>query len=393
MIPRDLKPRVTACRNARVSVASVWQRMILERLVRLTGCPYQRARMQLTVIFAARVACGVDDSMLRTNVGPIRLSKPAVLASGILGISLEVFERLHDSGAGAVVTKSLSTEPWEGYPNPTVVGLGSCVGCDDAGKGDAGGRGGGDADAAATVSGTRRSTGWINAVGLSNPGARNFARMIRKSHDVPIMVSLVGSTASEFEHMVSEFEGCDVAAYELNMSCPHVAKVGLEVGDDPQLVSEITRATKRAARSTPVVVKVGLGSSNYLDTVGAAVHAGADAITAINTIRAIAISAELQTPILSNKFGGLSGAPIKPVALRCVYEITSKYDVPIMGCGGVSTWEDAVEFILAGASAVPIGSALGNDNFGLFDEINRGIASYMGRKGVSSIGEMVGLAQ
>jgi len=217
--------------------------------------------------------------------------------------------------------------------------------------------------------------------------------MIRKSHDVPIMVSLVGSTASEFERMVSEFEGGDVAAYELNMSCPHVAKVGLEVGDDPQLVSEITRATKKAARSTPVVVKVGLGSSNYLDTVGAAVHAGADAITAINTIRAIAISAELQMPILSNKFGGLSGAPIKPVALRCVYEIASKYDVPIMGCGGISTWEDAVEFILAGASAVQIGSALGSDNFGLFDEINRGIASYMGRKGVSSIGEMVGLAQ
>ncbi len=300
-------------------------------------------------------------SSLETAVGPIRLEKPTVLASGILGISLDVFERLYEAGAGAVVSKSLSREPWEGYPNPTVVGL-------------AGG-------------------GWVNAVGLSNPGAHNFALMMRKGHNVPIMVSLVGSTAGDFEDMISEFTGCTVAAYELNMSCPHVEKVGLEVGDDPELVAEIVRAAKRAAPLAPIVVKVGLGSSNYLDTVGAAAESGADAITAINTIRAIAISAELQTPILSHGFGGLSGTPIKPVALRCVYEIASGYDIPIMGCGGVSTWEDAVEFILAGASAVQIGSALGSDNFDLFDTINRGILSYMERKGISRVAEMVGLAR
>lgn len=303
----------------------------------------------------------MDMSSLETAVGPIKLERPTVLASGILGISLDVFERLYEAGAGAVVSKSLSREPWDGYPNPTVVGLGA--------------------------------GGWINAIGLSNPGAHNFALAIREEHRVPVMISMVGSTPGEFEGMISEFAGCAVSAYELNMSCPHVAKVGLEVGDDPELVSSIVRATKRAAPSVPVVVKVGLGSSNYLDTVGAAIDAGVDAITAINTVRAMAISAELQTPILSNRFGGLSGAPIKPIALRCVYEIASRYDIPIMGCGGVLTWEDAVEFILAGSSAVQIGSALGSGNFELFDEINRGILAYMERKGISRVGEMVGLAR
>lgn len=315
----------------------------------------------------------IVSSILETVVGPIKLARPVILASGILGISLEVFERLYKAGAGAVVTKSLSRVPWEGYPNPTVVGLGSDYG-----------------------------NGWINAVGLSNPGARNFASMMTnqsRHHKAPIIVSLVGSVAAEFEEMISEFSDCSVTAYELNMSCPHVEKVGLEVGDDPELAADIVRATKRASPLTPVIVKVGLGSSNYLDTVGAAADAGADAITAINTIRAIAIDAELQMPILSHKFGGLSGPPIKPVALRCVYEIAAQYDIPIMGCGGISTWEDAIEFILAGASAVQVGSALGNysnnnsNEFGLFSEINNGIESYMKRKGISNIGEIVGLVR
>lgn len=308
----------------------------------------------------------VSNNILETTIGPIKLKRPAILASGILGISLDVFERLYNAGAGAVVTKSLSQVPWEGYSNPTVVKLGNC------------------------------GNGWINAVGLSNPGAHNFASLIKESHNVPIMVSLVGSAPFEFEEMISEFSNCTITAYELNMSCPHVDTVGLEVGDDPELVADIVRSTKKASPRTPVIVKVGLGSSNYLDTVRAAVDAGVDAITAINTVRSIAINAELQMPILSHTFGGLSGPPIKPIALRCVFEIAEQCDIPIMGCGGVSTWEDAIEFILAGASAVQIGSALGNTNnknFGLFNEINNGIISYMKRKNITSIGDMVGLVK
>ena len=282
-----------------------------------------------------------------------------MLASGILGISLDVFNRLYRSGAGAVVSKSLSTEPWDGYPNPTIFSV---------------------------------SGGWINAVGLSNPGAPNFAKMIEPNKDVPIIVSLVGSIPEDFENMVGQFKNCKVTAYELNLSCPHVAKVGLEVGGDPELVKKIVSTVKNST-SVPVIAKVGLGTTHYLNTVSAAIDSGIDAITAINTVRAMAIDVETQRPILSNKFGGLSGTPIKPIALRCVYEISSKYNIPVIGCGGISTWEDAVEFILAGSSAIQLGSAIGDNWIHVFNDINQGIIQYMKRKGYLKIEEMVGLAK
>ena len=297
---------------------------------------------------------------IATSIGQIQLDKPVMLASGILGISLDVFNRLYRSGVGAVVTKSLSTEPWEGYPNPTIFSV--------------------------------KGGGWINAVGLSNPGAHNFAKMIEPNKHVPIVVSLVGSVPEDFDYMIKQFKNCQVIAYELNLSCPHVAKVGLEVGDDPKLVKEIVSTVKNTT-DIPVIAKVGLGTTHYLDTVGTAIESGIDAITAINTVRAMAIDLETQRPILSNKFGGLSGTPIKPIALRCVYEISSKYQIPIIGCGGISTWEDAIEFFLAGASAIQLGSAVGDNWIEVFDQINKGITQYMKRKNYSTIGEMIGLAQ
>ncbi|MEK6834261.1 MAG: dihydroorotate dehydrogenase, partial [Thermoproteota archaeon] len=137
---------------------------------------------------------------IATEVGPIKLERPTMLASGILGISLEVFARLYEDGAGALVTKSLSKEPWEGYPNPTIVGV---------------------------------KAGYLNAVGLSNPGAPYFAKMIASNTTVPIIVSLVGSVEEDFTFMIKQFENVKILGYELNLSCPHVEKVGLEVGDDP----------------------------------------------------------------------------------------------------------------------------------------------------------------
>ena len=297
---------------------------------------------------------------LATSVGKMKLDKPAMLASGILGISLDVFNRLYRSGAGAVVTKSLSSEPWEGYPNPTIFSV--------------------------------NGGGWMNAVGLSNPGASNFAKMIEPNVDVPIIVSLVGSIPKDFEMMINEFKNCNVTAFELNLSCPHVAKVGLEVGDDPELVKKIVTTVKNSTIA-PVIAKVGLGTTNYLNTVKTAIDSGIDAITAINTVRAMAIDVETQRPILSNKYGGLSGTPIKPIALRCVYEISSKYDIPIIGCGGISTWEDAIEFFLAGASAIQLGSAIGDNWINVFDDINKGVLQYMKQKNYSTIEEMVGLAK
>jgi len=301
----------------------------------------------------------VEPSLV-TSIGKIQLERPVMLASGILGISLDVFNRLYRSGAGAVVSKSLSTEPWDGYPNPTIFSV--------------------------------NGGGWINAVGLSNPGAPNFAKMIESNTTVPIIVSLVGSVSEDFEMMVNQFKNCKITAYELNLSCPHVAKVGLEVGDDPELVKKIVSTVKNSTE-VPVIAKVGLGTTHYLNTVKAAIDSGIDAITAINTVRAMAIDVETQRPILSNKFGGLSGTPIKPIALRCVYEISSKYNIPIIGCGGISTWEDAVEFILAGSSAIQLGSAIGDNWIHVFNDINQGIIQYMKRKGYSKIDEMVGVAK
>ena len=292
-------------------------------------------------------------------MGAIKLERPTMLASGILGISLDVFARLYKEGAGALVTKSLSKEPWEGYANPTLIGV---------------------------------KAGYLNAVGLSNPGAPYFAKMISSNKKIPIIVSLVGSVEEDFTCMIKQFENVQILGYELNLSCPHVAKVGLEVGDDPELVHKIVKAVKSNSK-VPVIAKVGLGSSDYLETVRVACEAGIDAITAINTVRAMVIDVETTRPILSNKIGGLSGPAIKPIAVRCVYEISSKFDIPIIGCGGVSSWEDAIEFILAGSNAVQIGSALGDKWVGVFPEINNGISKYMEKKGFSKIGEMVGIAK
>lgn len=292
-------------------------------------------------------------------MGPISLERPTMLASGILGISLDVFGRLYKEGAGALVTKSLSKEPWDGYPNPTIIGL---------------------------------KHGYLNAVGLSNPGAPYFAKMLSTNQTVPIIVSLVGSIPEDFTFMIKQFENVKILGYELNLSCPHVEKVGLEVGDDPELVHTIIKSVKKESK-VPVLAKVGLGSSDYLETVRTACDSGIDGITAINTLRAMAIDIQTGRPILSHKIGGMSGSPIKPVAVRCVYEISSKFDIPIIGCGGVSSWEDAVEFLLAGSSAVQIGSAVGEKWTGVFSEINDGISKYMEKKNYKKISEMVGIAK
>lgn len=321
--------------------------------------------------------------------GTFSMPYPAMLASGILGISTDVFRRLAGAGAGAVVTKSVSTEPWDGYPNPTVVGA-------------------------------RMHGGWLNAVGLSNPGAGAMAAMIgactggggkdgggkdgggapAEPIGAPVVASLVGSAERDFERMIGAFEdacggGRDggIAAYELNLSCPHVARVGLEVGDDPDLVGRIVAASVRST-DAPVIAKVGLGASHYTRTAEAAAGAGASAITAINTVRAMMIDVRARTPVLSNRIGGLSGAPIRPVAVRCVYELAAALDIPVIGCGGVSGWEDAAEFILAGACAVQVGSAAaGPGGTGVFGRINEGLAAYMEDGGFGRVSEMVGLAQ
>lgn len=296
---------------------------------------------------------------LSVQIGPIQLRNPTMLASGIVGISQDIFESLYNQNIGAVVTKSISVLPMKGYPNPTIIPL--------------------DNDT------------YLNAVGLSNPGAAAFAREISKNKGVPILVSLVGSSEKDFPIMISFFDPLNIIGYEINLSCPHVSKMGMEVGDDPEAVGKIVRIIKKHTRK-PISVKVGIGQIDVVEMARAAIDSGADIITAINTVRAMKIDYQTMMPVLSNRIGGLSGKAIKPIGIRCVYEITRKLKVPVIGCGGIFSWEDVVEYFLAGASAVEFGSAFANHNYKLFATINRQLNIYLERKGFKNIGEIKGLA-
>ena len=297
---------------------------------------------------------------LSTDLAGLQLRNPTMLASGFLGISQDVFNKIYRSGAGAVVSKSISVEPFEGYRNPTLVSSEECS--------------------------------YINAVGLANPGAEAFSKEIAFNKNVPIIVSLVGSSEDEFPPMIKKFDGLNILAYEINLSCPHVAKMGMEVGDDPEMVSTIVKKIKSNTHK-PIIIKVGIGGIDVVKIAQVARDAGADAITAINTIRAMAINTETLMPVLSNRIGGLSGKSIKPVSIRCVYEISKNLGIPVIGCGGIFTWEDAVEFMLAGASAVQLGSVIGYKGVSAFSNITRGIKRYLERKGLKNATEIVGLAQ
>jgi len=180
-------------------------------------------------------------------------------------------------------------------------------------------------------------------------------------------------------------------AVELNVSCPHVKETGSEIGQNPKILTEVVEKVK-AVVDKPVFVKLSPNVTSIAETAEAAVKAGADAITAINTVKAMAIDTETAMPILSNKIGGLSGPAIKPIAIRCVYEIYEHVKVPIIGCGGITNWRDAVEFLLAGATAVQIGTAVALKGPNVFKIVAQGIDAYLKKKGFRSVNEIVGLS-
>jgi dihydroorotate dehydrogenase (NAD+) catalytic subunit len=296
---------------------------------------------------------------LSVQLDKIHLRNPTMLASGILGISQSIFERLYDENIGAVVTKSISVNPMKGYPNPTIIPL-------------SGGS-------------------YLNAVGLSNPGVAAFSKELSENRNIPIMISLVGSSEKEFSKMVKVFDSLKIIGYEINLSCPHVSKMGMELGDDPEAVNKIVRAV-RINTNKPISVKVGVGSIDVVELARVAIEAGANIITAINTLRAMSIDIETMMPVLSNLIGGLSGNAIKPIGIRCVYEISKKLQVPVIGCGGVSSWQDVIEYLIAGASAVQIGSILGSSGPKIFTHITKDLKKYVEKKGLRNISELIGIA-
>jgi len=297
---------------------------------------------------------------LRIQIAGLNMQNPTMLASGILGVSAETLKAVAEAGAGAVVTKSIGLKPSSGYPNPTVIQV---------------------------------ECGFLNAVGLPNPGIHKFVKEIRKLRDigVPIIVSVFGFSPEEYAETSSLAIEAGASAIELNLSCPHVKGTGAEIGQDPNMVKLMVKSVKDRI-DKPVFAKLTPNIAHITELAEAAASAGADAITAINTVKAMAIDVETFKPILANKFGGLSGAAIKPIAVRCVYEIYDAVNVPIIGCGGIRNWRDAVEFMLAGASAVQIGSAIAFEGFSIFRSICDGIETYLKRKGFRSVSEIIGLA-
>jgi dihydroorotate dehydrogenase (NAD+) catalytic subunit len=297
---------------------------------------------------------------LATELAGLKLANPTMLASGILGYTGLSLKTVIEAGAGAVVTKSMGLEPRTGYPNPTVV---------------------------------QTDCGLLNAMGLPNPGITHDQEEMKQLNNtaVPIILSIYGYSSAEFVKVAETAGKMGADAVELNVSCPHIEKAGAEIGCDPALLTEIVKDVKKAVK-VPVIVKLTPNVTSIAEIAKAAEKAGADAITAINTVKAMSIETETGRPLLANKFGGLSGPAIKPIAVRCVYDVYRSVDVPVIGCGGVSSWQDAIEFMLAGASAVQIGTAIAFKGPEVFSSVTKGIDAYLRRKGYKNVKELVGLA-
>jgi dihydroorotate dehydrogenase (NAD+) catalytic subunit len=309
--------------------------------------------------FYYKEVCNLSNQ-ISANIAGLELVNPTILAAGVLGYTGLSMKAIINAGAGAVVTKTMGLKPRSGYLNPTIV---------------------------------QTNCGLLNAMGLPNPGISHFKEEIKrfKTINAPIIISIFGSSSNEFIKVAAIAENIGADAIELNVSCPHIKKAGATIGSNPVLVEEIIKKVKNVVH-LPVIVKLTPNVTDIVEIAKTAEEAGADALTAINTVKAMAIEIETCRPILANSFGGLSGPAIKPIAVRCVFDIFRSVSIPIIGCGGISNWKDAIEFILAGASAVQIGTAIAFSGIDVFSSINKGIHNYLKRKNYQKLKEIIGLA-
>jgi len=226
-------------------------------------------------------------------------------------------------------------------------------------------------------------------MGLPNPSFVEFQQEIdvAKAGGVPVVASIFGASPEEFCAVAA---GLTADAFELNLSCPHAQCYGAELAQHPEMVEAVSRAVKSRVK-VPVWAKLTPNTSDIAELGRAAERGGADAVVAINTLKAMAIDIETGYPILGNRFGGLSGRAIKPVAVKCVYDLASSLKIPVVGVGGIASWEDAVEMIMAGAKAVQVGTAL-QKGYQVFSEINQGLSAYLERKDLS-LEDLCGLAR
>jgi dihydroorotate dehydrogenase (NAD+) catalytic subunit len=298
---------------------------------------------------------------LTSEIAGLKLKNPTILASGILGETGKTLSRVIEHGAGAITTKSIGLEPRAGHDNPTIVEL---------------------------------DCGLLNAMGLPNPGIDEYKSELEHAVqlDAPVIGSIFGKNASEFAVLGKAMETYKVQALELNLSCPHAEGYGSELGSVPERVKEVTGAVRDAV-SIPVFVKLTPNTSDIVSLGKAAVAGGCSGLVAINTVKGLAINAELGMPVLSNKFGGYSGPAIKPIGLRCVYELAAAdLGVPIIGVGGINSGIDIAEYLMAGASVVQIGTAVYYDGITAFEKLVTELRKFMEENNHNSINDLIGLA-
>ena len=296
---------------------------------------------------------------LQVKIAGVSFSNPLILASGVLGVAPSSMIRLANGGIGGMTTKTVGPEPRLGYSNPSIIEI------DD---------------------GT-----FLNSVGLANPGIEVFIpeiQEIKEKCKAPLIVSVFGPGPEGYAEIARKAEAAGADAIEINVSCPHaeVASIALS----PELTAEFTRVVKAAVK-IPVFAKLTPNIANIVPVAQAAEKAGADAIVAINTVKGLALDIETGRPILSHGIGGLSGRAIRPIGVRIVYELFSKINIPIIGCGGIFTWQDVLEYIYAGATAVQIGSSLsrGQD---IIPNITEGLKNFLQSHNVSQLSELRGKA-
>ena len=297
---------------------------------------------------------------LSVEVCGLRLKNPTMLASGVLDETGKSMLAIAKAGAGAIVTKSIGSEPRDGHANPSVVEL---------------------------------EHGLLNAMGLPNPGISAFSGEIKKAKKggVPIIGSVFGGTEEEIAELAGLMDAAGADAVELNLSCPHAKGYGSELGSSPERVEASCKLAKERS-SVPVLAKLTPNTSYIVELAKAAERGGADGVVAINTLKGMAINPEAGLPVLGNRIGGLSGPAIKPVGIRCVYEIYGAVEIPVIGVGGVTTGRDAVEYIMAGASAVQIGTAVWSRGTDVFSLVCKELSSFMEANGYKSVKELLGVA-
>lgn len=297
----------------------------------------------------------------KVNLAGVELKNPVMTASGTFGSGEEYSEFVDLGRLGAVVTKGVANIPWPGNPVPRIA---------------------------------ETASGMMNAIGLQNPGIDLFCRRdipFLKQFDTKIIVNVCGRTTEDYCEVVERLAEEDVDMLEINISCPNVKEGGIAFGQNPKAVEEITSEVKKRARQ-PVIMKLSPNVTDITETARAAEAGGADVLSLINTLTGMKIDIHRRTFALANKTGGLSGPAVKPVAVRMVYQAANAVKLPIIGMGGIATAEDAIEFLLAGASAVSVGTANFYDPSATV-RVAEGIEAYMKQYGFEHVSELTGLVK